>query len=173
MKVAIVLCCLNVLSFYMPDSLFEKQRNQSGSKSLVVESTDKVKLEKLIKERNGKVLLLNLWATWCIPCREEFPDLVKIKNSFPDVDIVGISNDYKDEIETKIKPFLKKQNVNFTNYVNGFDNGTDLIDFLNKNWNGALPATFIFDSHGNLKVFAPGKKDFNYFQRELFKLTKN
>jgi len=151
----------------MPDSLFEKQKNQSGILSLNVELIDKVKLDKLIKDRNGKVLLLNLWATWCVPCREEFPDLVKIQNAFPGVEVVGISNDYKDEVETRIKPFLKKQDVNFTNYVNGFKVETDLIDFLDDKWNGALPATFIYDTKGTLKLFAQGKKDFNYFRREL------
>lgn len=173
MKVAIILYCLNALSFYMPDILFEKQKNQSGSYSLSVEAIDKIHLERIIRERNGKPLLLNLWATWCVPCREEFPDLVKIRESFPDVDVVGISNDYKDEVETKIKPFLRKQKVNFVNYVNGFPNETDLIDYLHDSWNGALPATFIYDTQGNLKVFAQGKKDFDYFRKELLKLTQN
>jgi len=156
----------------MPDSLFEKMKNQSGILSLNVELIDKVKLDKLIKDRNGKVLLLNLWATWCVPCREEFPDLVKIQNTFPDVEVVGISNDFKDEVETRIKPFLKKQNVTFTNYVNGFKVETELIDYLNEKWNGALPATFIYDTEGKLKVFAQGKKDYEFFRKELNKLTK-
>jgi thiol-disulfide isomerase/thioredoxin len=57
---------------------------------IVVEKIDKAKLTKIIKERKGKVLFLNLWATWCVPCREEFPSIVKLAEEFKDVEFIGI-----------------------------------------------------------------------------------
>ena len=50
------------------------------TKDISVDKIDKAKLSKLIKERKGKILFLNLWATWCVPCREEFPSIVKLAN---------------------------------------------------------------------------------------------
>jgi thiol-disulfide isomerase/thioredoxin len=124
-----------------------------------VESINKEKLIGLISHREDKVLLLNIWATWCIPCRQEFPDLIEIANRFSSsVDVVGISVDYPDEVESKIEPFLKKTGVNFTVFVNGFNKDEELIKFLNENWNGALPATFVYDKDGKLQSFLEGKQ---------------
>lgn len=43
-------------------------------------------LDSLKKENSGKVLLINLWASWCKPCTEEFPDLMKINSEYKDKD---------------------------------------------------------------------------------------
>lgn len=139
-----------------------------------VDKIDRSGLEKIIKERSGKVLLLNIWATWCIPCREEFPDLVKIASKFSKdkVEVIGISIDYPEEIKSKIIPFLKKQKVNFTNYVSGFKNDEQLIDFVNKDWNGALPATIIYGKDGIMHSFMEGKKTYNDFA-EIIKSQLN
>ena len=139
---------------------------------IIVETIDKAKLAKLIKERKGKILFLNLWATWCVPCREEFPSIVKLANETKDVEFVGISIDYPDEVKSKIIPFLKSNKVNFTNYVNGFSGDEELINALDKKWNGALPATFIFDTRGNKHASLQGKKTYEEFKTEIDKLRK-
>lgn len=77
------------------------------AEEIVVEKIDKNKLAKIIKERKGKVLFLNLWATWCVPCREEFPEIVKLVNEFKDVEFIGISVDFPEEVDSKIIPFFK------------------------------------------------------------------
>ena len=64
------------------------------------------------------------------------------------MEIVGISADYPDEIETRIKPFLAKSKSNFRVFVQNFSKQEDLINRLNKNWGGAIPATFIYDASG-------------------------
>lgn len=139
-----------------------------------VEKLNKPVLEKIIKERNGNVLLLNIWATWCAPCREEFPDLVKVANEFAKdkVEVIGISTDFPEDMESKIIPFLKKQNVNFANYVSAFKNDEELINFINKDWNGALPATVIFDQAGKRVAFLEGKKNYADFTEQLNHLNR-
>lgn len=134
-----------------------------------VRSLDKLGLEKIVKERNGKVLLLNIWATWCVPCREEFPDLIKIASEFRKnkVEVIGISTDFPKDLKSKVIPFLKKQNANFTNYVSAFKNDEELINFINKDWNGALPATVIFDQAGKMAAFFEGKKSYTDFADQL------
>ncbi|MCX8010797.1 MAG: TlpA family protein disulfide reductase [Ignavibacteria bacterium] len=137
-----------------------------------IKSIDKSKLEKIIAERNGKVLLLNFWATWCVPCREEFPDLVKIaKNYKKKVDVIGISIDFPEDIEKKVLPFLRKQKVNFTNYLNSFDKDEQLINFINSNWSGALPATAIYDVNGKLAFFIEGKTNYKVLSEKLNTLS--
>lgn len=136
---------------------------------ILIDKIDKPKLQKLIKERKGKILFLNVWATWCVPCREEFPSIVKLSNEFKDVEFVGISVDFPEEIETKIKPFLKRNNANFQNYVNSFSNDEELINTLNEKWSGAIPATFIYDKKGKQIYFIEGKKSYGEFKKYLEK----
>ena len=126
-------------------------------------------LDSLIQERNGKVLLINMWATWCVPCREEFEDLIQLAAYATNkpIEIVGISVDYPDEIESKVKPFLAQQQVNFKIYVQNFDEQEALINQLNKDWSGALPASFIYDARGKQKVFVQGKHTLESFKKLL------
>lgn len=144
-----------------------KQNNK-----IVVESIDKDKLVKLIKERKGKPLFLNLWATWCVPCREEFPSINKLSEEFKDVEFIGISVDFPEEVDSKIIPFLKSQNAKFISYVNGFEGDEELINSIDKNWNGALPATIIYDKNGKKISFMEGKKSYEEFKKEIEKAKK-
>ena len=144
-----------------------------------VEVIDETGLNKLIQERDNKILLLNFWATWCIPCRDEFPGLVKIANKYKDqnLEVIGISADYPDEIKSKIQPFLKSQNVSFKNYVKNVEGDEALINFINPKWSGALPATFVYDTAGVLRESHFGQNDFAGFQKIIEQvqesLTKN
>lgn len=145
---------------------------QKQSDKIVVETITKDKLSKLIKERKGKPLFLNLWATWCAPCREEFPAINKLAEELKDVEFIGISVDFPEEVDSKIIPFLKSQNAKFVSYVNGFDGDEELINTLDKDWNGALPATFIYDKNGKKVSFLEGKKSYDEFKKELEKAKK-
>ena len=125
-------------------------------------------LEEFIKNRDSKPLLINVWATWCAPCREEFPDLVKIANEYYDqIDVVGISIDFPEEIDSKIIPFLKKQNADFKNYVVRVIEPEDFINLLNENWSGAIPATFFYNEKGNQVRYIIGKQSFEDFKKVI------
>ena len=139
------------------------------SDKITVETIDKTKLAKLIKERKGKILFLNLWATWCVPCWEEFSSIVKLADEHKDVEFVGLSVDFPDEVDSKIIPFLESNKSNFVSYVNGFENDEALINAIDKKWNGALPATFLFDKMGRKISFLEGKKSYDEFKKEIEK----
>ena len=133
-----------------------------------VKLADETVLDSLIADRGDKFLLVNIWATWCIPCREEFPDLVKLKEKFSrELEIVAISVDYADEIKSKVIPFLNSQNVNFPVLVSNFRKDEDLINYFSMKWNGALPATFIYDNKGTNVSFLEGKQSYDSFSSLL------
>lgn len=140
-----------------------------------VERLNEQDFETLMETNKGRVVLLNVWATWCKPCREEFPDLLKVKTYYKDKDvsIISISADYPDEIESKILPFLKSfKTINFPVYVQDFKKADEFINRLHKEWNGALPATFIYDKTGKQQAFFIGKKDVKGFKAEIEKVRK-
>ncbi len=130
--------------------------------------------KRLVAGMKGKVVFVNVWATWCGPCREEFPDLIKLSDTYKnrDVRFISISADYPDEIESKILPFLEKFKVNFPVFVQDFKDPQDFINLLNPGWNGALPATFIIDAKGVQRSFIVGKRDFEFLKKEIEKFHK-
>src|SRR5262245_23510945 len=71
-----------------------------------------VKLQNLVG--NGKVVLVNVWATWCGPCRREIPDLVALHNKFKGeaVEVVGLTVDDPDK-ESVVRAFTKQFSMNY------------------------------------------------------------
>ena len=134
-----------------------------------ISSIDKRSLESIIAHRDGKILLLNIWATWCEPCKEEFPDLVKLSSQMNknEVEVIAISVDDPEDSTSKIHPFLKSQNVPFKVYLSDFPSQDTLIDFINKDWSGGIPATVIYDRHGNRKAFLFGLHSFEQFKKAV------
>lgn len=174
MKSFIAMLVLFLALLFIIDCADEKaeQRfteNALDADYLIVRELNEITLDSILSARNGKILLLNVWATWCIPCREEFPDLVKLAQNYDDdmVDIVGISADFPDEVDSKIIPFLKAQGVNFPNFVQNFEKQEDFINRLNEEWRGALPATFIYDSSGNQQKYLLGKQNYTSLRRAI------
>ena len=107
---------------------------------------------KLRTDSQGKVLLINFWATWCAPCVAEFPEFVMIDKTYRSkgVRMVSISTDEKSDLEGAVIPFLKKQKAEFESFLSDANDPQELIDVVDKNWSGALPATFVFDKRGKL-----------------------
>ena len=64
---------------------------------------------------SGKVLLVNLWATWCGPCRMETPELVKLNKEFKDrgVEMIGLSTEDPDGSAQKVQEFVRAYNVDY------------------------------------------------------------
>jgi len=72
-----------------------------------------------IKDYRGKVVLLNLWATWCGPCREEMPHLVELQNKYGEkgFEVIGLNVGFQETDEPEpiddINAFAKKMRLNY------------------------------------------------------------
>ena len=100
-----------------------------------------------------KILVLNFWATWCVPCLEEMPLLVSIQERYSEqgIQVVGISAD-REETQDRIKPFLEKFKINFPIWLGGTTE-----HMLRLELGGALPATAILDGRGRIVGRITGK----------------
>lgn len=103
-----------------------------------------------LEDQEGKVVLLNIWATWCAPCREETPDLVELYNKYKDQDfmIVGVSTDKQGP--SVVKPFVEKYDVSYPIVI---DDGTVMEKY---GPTMGIPTSYIIGKDGNLKYFAVG-----------------
>jgi len=91
----------------------------------------------------GKWLVLNFWATWCEPCREEIPELNQFAKDNKDITLIGIAIDDMEAIEK----FQKDTPIEYLSLVSNMD-GVKLSQSLG-NIKGVLPFTVIIDSSGN------------------------
>ncbi|CAN5791158.1 hypothetical protein BH20ACI4_BH20ACI4_31700 [soil metagenome] len=116
------------------------------------------KLLELLKPKNGKPLLVNFWATWCDPCREEFPDLVKIENDYRGkIDVVTISLDDVMEINTTVSKFLTEMKAETQNFLLVTEDESAIISQISKEWSGGLPFTVFYNDKGGIEYFRQGK----------------
>ena len=94
----------------------------------------------------GKVVVVNFWATWCAPCREEIPLLVKLQHKYRDrgLQIVGIAIDQPD----KVRPYAAEMGMNFPILLAAAD-GIELTRELG-NKAGVLPFTVVLGRDGKI-----------------------
>ena len=120
-----------------------------------VTEIDEAALKSLLGAGAGRArpLLVNFWATWCVPCREEFPDLVKIRGAYAaeKLDFVLVSLDDPSDIDKAVPEFLAEQRAHdLTSYLLKAADESVAINLVDPDWSGELPATFLYDRAGNV-----------------------
>ena len=119
--------------------------NKKGVKDLVANDSDKLRL-------------INVWATWCGPCKAEFPDLVTMHRMYRkrDFELVTISADLP-ERKKKALEFLNEQHASCKNYLFEGENEYELGEALDAKWQGALPYTLLVAPGGKVLFRKQGK----------------
>lgn len=132
-----------------------------------VEMVDAPALMGRIRASKARLVYLNAWATWCQPCVEEFPELVRFQRAHtpPEAELLFVTTDFGTERD-KAEAFLRKSGALLPSYMKqGGD--MEFIDGLSKRWSGALPATFLFGRDGQLLELWQGKVSFETLEKSL------
>ena len=125
-----------------------------GGVELLPSTADDLILE-INKLKSKKVVLLNVWALWCMPCIEEFPMIVKLENEIEDLEIIFVSADF-DEEEYNVKAFLNRYKVGPISYIKK-EKDEPFIERIHKEWTGSLPFTVVYaKSSGNIVDYWEG-----------------
>ena len=137
-----------------------------------VEGVDHSRIQEIVAQNRGKVVLVNAWATWCEPCREEMPALVKLRKEFHDkgFELVLVSADEPELVNTKVRPMLQGFGVDFESYINTVGSDEAFIAGMSPKWNGALPTSFVYDRTGKLAEMMIGGKSFEQLKEKVVKL---
>jgi thiol-disulfide isomerase/thioredoxin len=135
----------------------------AGSAPLIVADADG--LRNAIRAPGARVTLVNVWATWCQPCRAEFPDLLRIERDYraKGLRFMLVSADFDSAAP---RAYLAEQQVHFASW---FKDGDDqrFIDALSPEWSGALPATFVYAADGRLVRFWEGRASYPAFEEAV------
>ena len=110
-----------------------------------------------VRTPGATATLVNVWASWCQPCRDEFPDLVALRGEWASrgFRLIFVSADFSEDVPAA-RAFLAEQGVDWPTYVKTGDD-MQFIDTLDAGWSGALPGSFLYDSNGRLVRFWEGK----------------
>ena len=122
-------------------------------------------LSALLESNRGKVVIVNLWATWCPPCRKEIPGFINLYNKYKDkgVEIIGIAFD--ENGEASVPPFIKNMGINYPVYLEG-KNVAQSYDLH------AYPTTVIYDKNGKIVNKHVGYISEKEFDDEISALLK-
>jgi thiol-disulfide isomerase/thioredoxin len=132
---------------------------------------DEAGFRQLLAASKGKVLLVNFWATWCAPCREEMPLLVKLEAAYRarGFRLVTVSADEPEDARQALE-FLQKVGVPQPAYIKRAANDDKFITAVDAKWSGALPALFLYDKSGRKVRSFIGEADFKLLETEIRKL---
>jgi thiol-disulfide isomerase/thioredoxin len=150
--VAISLSIILLTNFAAP-AQSPKRKSRAAKPSIVVREIDPTSLTAILKRESApRPLLVNYWATWCDPCREEFPDLVKLDRQFrrQGLDMIAVSLDDIAEIKTEVPKFLRQMGATMPAYLLNVSDPDQIISAIDPKWSGALPATFLYDADGKV-----------------------
>ena len=106
-----------------------------------------------LKHFKGKVIVLNFWATWCGPCKEEMPSMESLWQQFRGKDFVLLSISVDYEGVKPVKEYIEKQRYTFRVLIDPHCQTLDLYEVK------AIPTTLIIDKKGQIVAMAIGPKD--------------
>jgi thiol-disulfide isomerase/thioredoxin len=100
-------------------------------------------LQKTVLNDENSIYVVNFWATWCAPCVKELPYFEKLNTENKKVKVVLVSLDFKEQFESKLKPFLKKKSINSEVVLLTDKDYNTWLPTVDKDWSGSIPATLI------------------------------
>lgn len=143
-----------------PAAAQQTPSNTLAPEDVKLTTVDGAAFRDAIAGHKGKVVLVDYWATWCDPCRENFPHIVDLHEQHvgDGLAVVSISTDDPEE-EPQVRKFLAEQSATFENLLSEFGNGTKSADELD--FDGGVPLYKLFDRQGKLRY------QFSQFPEEL------
>lgn len=123
--------------------------------------------------QQGKVIVLNLWATWCTPCLKEIPDLMQLEREFAakGVKLVAVGMDDPTEL-ARVDSFRQKFFPDFVSYLRNEPDMDTLVSKVDPAWNELLPTTYLIGRDGKVVKRIQGKKSLEEFRAEVTVLLR-
>lgn len=124
------------------------------------------------KSSKAALNLVHVWATWCQPCREEFPEILRVYDRYrtKGLKITLVSADDPEDLDT-VTAFLREQDSTLDSLVST-KLDQEFIELFSPNWSGAMPASFFFDSTGKLVAEWEGKRNYEEYASTIERLMK-
>jgi peroxiredoxin len=128
-----------------------KWLERADAEPVSLKPIDETDLARLAKNETDKLLVVNLWATWCGPCVAEMPEFVTMHRMYRkrNFQMITISLDQPEQQDAALK-LLKENHASTTNYISTIANTDKLADIVDKEWRGPLPHTILIAPGGKI-----------------------
>jgi thiol-disulfide isomerase/thioredoxin len=123
----------------------------------------------MVNSHHGEILVVDFWATWCEPCREEMPQLGKLQQASGNFRLVTVSCDEPEQSAAAVAA-LKAAGLSGPSYRKDTDDDGHFIHSVSPAWSGALPALFLYDRNGRLTRSFIGETDMREVQTAIGQL---
>jgi thiol-disulfide isomerase/thioredoxin len=146
----------------------KKAEVQWAKEPVDLQNINDASLSELMKNKTDRLLMINMWATWCVPCVEEFPDLVTINRMYRDrsFKMITISSDNMKDRD-KALAFLQKKQSSSLNYIYTGESKYKLIESIDPKWQGALPYTILVEPGGKIVYAKEGAINPDSLKQEI------
>jgi thiol-disulfide isomerase/thioredoxin len=126
-------------------------------------------LRTLLDAQRGKVVVVNVWGTWCVPCLREIPDLVALEQELAPrgVLLVGLGMDEPGMLASQVEPFRLKYFPGFRTWLRNEPDMDALVSTLDPAWNEILPTTYLIGRDGKVARKIQGRKTPDEFRALL------
>jgi thiol-disulfide isomerase/thioredoxin len=147
-------------------TLAEREASKVVGQQIDLSLNDLSDVPQSINRLKGRIVLLNFWATYCIPCRKEMPDLAMIQNEFAPLglQVIGVSTDELGD-RLKVLQFVKETKLNFPIWVGG--TAEDMVRF---GLGVGLPGTVVIGRDGRISKVISGVVDLASLRKEVERL---
>ena len=138
----------------------------TNSSKNTIEIVDFDELYSKIDLSVDKTYVINFWATWCAPCVKELPYFEEVNKKFKDknTEVILVSLDFPSQIESKLKPYLKKNNIKSKVILLDDSKMNTWVPKVSEKWDGGIPATLIVNPTNYNFYPKPFKKEELYFE---------
>jgi peroxiredoxin len=128
-----------------------KGLEKADAEPVSLKPIDETDLARLAKNETDKLLVVNLWATWCGPCVAELPEFVTMHRMYRKrpFEMITISLDQPEQKDAALK-LLKEDHASMTNYISAIASPDKLAEILDKEWRGPLPYTLLIAPGGKV-----------------------
>lgn len=149
-------------------SIAEQEAAKISGKQVELALKDLSGVEQSLAAFKGRIVILNFWATYCIPCRKEMPDLAAIQNEFAPfgVQVIGVNTDDAED-RKKVLEFVKETKINFPVWV-----GASTEHMMRFGLGGALPGTVVIGQDGRVAKVISGVVDPAALKKQIETLLK-
>ncbi len=124
--------------------------------------------QKILQHHKGKPLLVTFWATWCEPCRDEYPMLNELAKEYAPkgLQVVGVDFDQDGDL-ILMRRFLARYKPIFPNYRKKKGDEEAFSEAVMPGYNGALPASFFYDKDGQQVGHVVGASDHDTYEAAI------
>ncbi|MCA1578131.1 MAG: TlpA family protein disulfide reductase [Acidobacteria bacterium] len=170
----LILLCVLLTSLAAPAQKKKNGAAKPATPRIVVEPIDTDALKNLLTQQRQQPLLVNFWATFCDPCRDEFPDLVKIDKEYrpQSLEFVTVSLDDMADIKTSVPEFLHSMKATMPAYLLNASDPEPAINVVDPAWRGDLPATYLYNEKGEIVYKHIGRVKPEELRNAIEKLVK-